>query len=81
MWLGSLRISQGRLDDARRLFVKTQEKATSQSYILGEAFPLLLAAQIAEAEGHWGEALAAYEAVAAIQPHASLGPLDPACDL
>jgi predicted ATPase len=66
VWLGSLRISQGRLDDARRLLAEAQAKASSQSYVLGEAFTLLLAAQIAEAEGRWAAALAAYEAAAGI---------------
>jgi DNA-binding SARP family transcriptional activator/predicted ATPase len=71
VFLGSLRIYQGRLDDARRLLAEAQEKAILHPAVSLEADVLLLTAQLAGAEGRWAEALAVFEAAAGI--HARCG--------
>jgi tetratricopeptide (TPR) repeat protein len=69
VWLGSLRVTQGRLGDARRLLAEAREKATVQPVVFDEPHLLLLEAQLASAEERWAEALAAFEAAVGILDH------------
>jgi predicted ATPase len=61
--MGWLRVTQGRLGEARRLLAEAQQKAMHELAIPEDRASLhLLAGQIACAEGRWAEALAAHEA-------------------
>jgi hypothetical protein len=65
--LGWLRVTQGRLSEARQLLMEARQKAMQELALPeDEVFLCLLEGQVACAEGHWVEALAAHEAVAEI---------------
>ena len=64
--LGSQRVLQGRLGDARDLLAEARKKGKRWFEVLTEAFLQQLAGQIAGAEGRWDEALAAFEAATSI---------------
>jgi hypothetical protein len=66
VWLGSLRLLQGQLGDARDLLADAREKGRASFEALTEASLQLLAGQIAGAEGCWVEELAAFKAATGI---------------
>jgi serine phosphatase RsbU (regulator of sigma subunit)/class 3 adenylate cyclase len=64
--LSMVYVGQGRLEEARRLLYKAQEKVEAQLIAIDEAWPIVAEARLAAAEARWSKALILYKDAAEI---------------